>query len=260
MKRRRDNGLTYYCFELLEPYLRLSHGVFTREGGVSPPPCQGLNVAFGPEDPEENVRANMDLAARTLGLDHLAFSGQVHGDRSLVVRAGEGYRPRTRAEVIPGYDALITPDPGPGLMVKLADCQGVLLFDPETNVLAVVHAGWRGSALNILGRTAARLKSEFEVRPENLLACISPSLGPCCAEHINYRDELPPGFWDYQVRDFHFDFWAISRDQLRAAGLMPENIETAGICTKCGGEDFYSYRREKVTGRFGLIAGLRAGD
>lgn len=257
MKRFLENGLVYYRFELFDPFPQVAHGVFTRHGGVSPPPCQGLNVAFVPEDAEANVRANLDLAAEALGLSGLAFADQVHGDKSLVVRAGDAYRPRTRKDVLDGYDALITPDPGPGLMVKLADCQGVLLFDPRTGVLALVHSGWRGSALNVIGKTAARLKNEFGVRPEDLLAGVSPSLGPCCAEFVNYRDELPPKLWDYQVSDRRFDLWAVSQDQLAAAGVRPENVEVARICTKCGGDDFYSYRREKVTGRFGLIAGVR---
>ncbi|MEW6264118.1 MAG: polyphenol oxidase family protein [Thermodesulfobacteriota bacterium] len=258
MIRVNDNGLTYYRFEL-EPLQRLAHGVFTRRGGVSLPPLDGLNLAFLPGDSEESVRFNLDLAAQALGLQHLAFARQVHGDQALVVRAGDGYRPRRAEEVVPGYDALITPDPGIGLLVKLADCQGVILFDTRNGVVAVVHAGWRGSVKNVLGRTVTRLETEFGCRPADLAAGIGPSLGPCCAEFVNYRRELPPDFWSYRSGD-HFDFWSISRDQLVASGLKPENIEIAGLCTKCGADgEFYSYRREKETGRFGLIAG-RLGD
>lgn len=257
MKLIRHNGLSYYRFDLFEPYPQLVHGVFTRTGGVSPPPCQGLNLAFVPEDEEENVRRNLEMAAASLGFDSLVFAGQVHGDQALVVRRDDGYRPRTAGEVLRGYDALITPDAEAALLIKLADCQGVILFDPVTGVTAVVHSGWRGSVANIIGKTVARLTREFGVNPVGLLAAISPSLGPCCAEFVNYRRELPEDFWAYRTDEHHFDFWAISRRQLTDAGVLPQHIETAGICTVCGSTDFYSYRRDKVTGRFGVVAGLR---
>ncbi|MBU2551800.1 MAG: polyphenol oxidase family protein [Proteobacteria bacterium] len=257
MRPFQNNGLVYYGFDLFAPFEELVHGVFTRHGGVSPPPCEGLNLAFLDADREDNVRTNLDLAAEALDLDGLCFAGQVHGDRVLVVGNGDGCRPRSRAEVRRGYDALITRRPGMGLLVKLADCQGVLLYDPRTRTLGLVHSGWRGSVKNILGLTVSRMVEAFGVRPEDLRAGISPSLGPCCAEFVHYQNELPRDFWDYEVGDRRFDFWAISRDQLRAAGLKTEHIETAGLCTKCNGLTFYSYRRDPVTGRFGLIAGLR---
>jgi polyphenol oxidase len=255
----KKNGLMYYQFEIMADHPGLVHGVFTRSGGVSPPPCEGLNLAFSAPDTIERVRANLDLVASELGLEELAFTGQVHGDRAYVVRAGEGYCPRSPSEVITGYDALITPDSGIGLLVKLADCQGVLLFDPVTDVLAVAHSGWRGSVADILGKTVRRLKDDFGVRPHHLLAGIGPSLGPCCAEFVHYRTELPESFWEYGDDRKCFDFWAISRDQLVAAGLNEKHIETSGMCTKCGGHGFYSYRGEKVTGRFGLVAGRSGG-
>lgn len=255
MIRCEKNGLVFYRFELFEPFRRLTHGVFTRSGGVSPPPCSGLNLAFSTEDDEANIRENLTLVEKCLGIGPLAFAGQVHGDQSLVVRAEDGYAPRSPAEVKTGYDALITPDLTP-LLIKLADCQGVMLFDPETEALALVHSGWRGSVLNILGRTVNRVEKEFGVEPSNLLAGIGPSLGPCCAEFKNYESELPENFWKHR-KGFDFDFWSISRDQLTEAGLRPEHIEISGICTKCGSEGFYSYRGERTTGRFGLAAGRR---
>lgn len=256
MKRCQENGLTYYGFDVLAPFPRLVHGVFTRGGGVSPPPCQGLNLAFVPEDPPANVRANLDLVARTLNLDRLAFVGQVHGNQALVLGPEDPYRPRQPEEVRTGFDALITAEPGLGLLVKVADCQGVVLFDPVREVVAVVHCGWRGSAADILGRTVARLEEEFGVRPADLRAGISPSLGPCCAEFSDFRTQLPPALWDYRVGESRFDFWTLSRDQLVSAGLEPAHVEIAGVCTFCTDEDFFSYRRDKVTGRFGVVAGL----
>ncbi|MFH1136656.1 MAG: polyphenol oxidase family protein [Pseudomonadota bacterium] len=258
MIRVESEGLVYYRFEIFEGVKELAHGVFTRAGGVGSPPHDGLNLGFQDGFPEEHTAANLGKAARALGFSDLAFAGQVHGDQAMLVRSEDNYRPRRAADVVPGFDALMTPDPGVGLLVKLADCQGVLLYDPVSKNLAVVHSGWRGSVQNILGKTARRMKDELGARPENMLAGISPSLGPCCAEFVNFRDELPREFWDYG-RGSLFDFWAISRDQLVDAGLRPENVEYSNMCTKCGSEGFFSYRGEGRTGRFGLAAG-RIGD
>ena len=129
----------------------------------------------------------------------------------------------------------------------------------KAQAVAAAHCGWRGSVLNIIATTVAALCTTFAVRPDSLRAVISPSLGPCCAEFIHYRTELPEWMHAYQVRPNHFDFWAISRRQLVEAGLRPEHIDTAGLCTRCRRE-FFSYRRAAktggVTGRNGSIIGL----
>jgi len=252
MKLYRENGLVYYRFELFDPFPGLIHGVTTRIGGFS---SQGLNLSFGDHDAETNVQANLDLTSRAMGFSRLVFAGQIHGEQILVVEANRDIDVDRNSSPVNGYDALITSTPGVGLLVTLADCQGVVIFDPVKEIVAVVHNGWRGSVVNILGLTITRLKKDFDVCPAELLVGVSPSLGPCCAEFVNYTKELPQEFWEYQTREHYFDFWAISIDQLTAAGVRPENIELAGICTVCN-DRFYSYRREKDANRFGLIAGL----
>jgi YfiH family protein len=214
-----------------------------------------LSLAFNTTDPPENVVTNLGRAEAALGLSPTAFVGQTHGVEVLVVRPGDGYQPRSPEEAKPGYDALLAPAPGVALLVKVADCQAVLLYDPVSRALALAHSGWRGSVQNILGRVVAAL-GETGAPPARLKAAISPSLGPCCAEFTNHQAELPPEFSPFMVRENYFDFWAISRSQLTAAGLKDENIETAGICSRCSSE-FYSYRRGDLWPRFGFLAGVR---
>ncbi len=155
-------------------------------------------------------------------------------------------------------DILVTTVPGLGLLIKQADCQAVMLYDPVNRVVANVHCGWRGQVHNILGETVRLLQSRFGTRPSDLYAAVGPSLGPCCAEFMNFRREFPPDLWAYQVRPNYFDLWRLSRDQLAAAGLLPARLEVAGLCTRCGADDFFSYRRDKVTGRQGAIIALKA--
>ena len=153
-------------------------------------------------------------------------------------------------------DALITNIPSVAIMVKQADCQGVILFDPVKSVVAVVHSGWKGSVKNILGETVKRMEKDFNCSPLNILAAIGPSLGPCCAEFKTYRDIFPESFQKHMKEEFNFDFWSISEMQLINAGLKKYHIEKANICTKCRTDIFFSYRGEGKTGRFATVAML----
>lgn len=235
-------------FDGLRP---VHHGIALRHGGVSPAPYDSLNLSFGVGDCEENVRENRQRLKAVLGIEMLASARQVHGDNVCVIDA-----PLSAETEFAGYDALITNQPGLGLMVQQADCQAVLLHDPVRRVVANVHCGWRGSVANIIAKTIAVMRERFGTNPADLMAGISPSLGPCCAEFVNYATELPAALHGYQTTANHFDFWAISRGQLLAAGLLSAHIETAGICTRCS-PDYFSFRRQRRTGRFASVIALR---
>jgi YfiH family protein len=153
-------------------------------------------------------------------------------------------------------DAVVTDLKGRNLVIQIADCQAVLLYDSVRRVIANVHCGWRGSVQNIIGRTIEVMKQHFGCRPGRIHAGIGPSLGPCCAEFINYRKEIPMEFWRYKGLNAHFDFWSLSRDQMLRAGMAETNIESSWICTRCHTDDFFSYRAARTTGRFAAVIGL----
>ncbi len=247
-------GLTFYRFESLAACPGLMHGVFTRHGGSSAPPFASLNISTGAGDDPAAVAKNRQAIAACFNHARLAFVKQVHRtgirvlkkDRTVAFSAGQE----------PEGDALVSDRPGLLLGIKLADCQSIILFDPRQKVAANVHSGWRGSVANIIGRTVAVMTETFQCRPADILAGISPSLGPCCAEFVNYKTEIPTDLWAYKDAHHRFDFWQISRDQLTAAGLLADNIEIAGICTRCHKDRFFSYRAEGRTGRFATVAGI----
>lgn len=226
------------------------HGIFGRDGGESRKPFDSLNVSFGVGDDPRLVRRNRERIKKALQLPCLVSCRQVHQDRVFVVDR----TPRDDFEA-DGFDALITDQRGVGLMIQQADCQAVLLADPAQRAVGICHAGWRGSVANIIGRTITSLERHFGIAPADLLAAVSPSLGPCCAEFVHYREELPQAFWTFQATTDHFDFWSISKRQLQDAGVRPENISIAGVCTVCD-PDYFSYRREKQTGRFASVLGM----
>lgn len=247
-------------FRLLEQVPGLVHGVYTRRGGVSLPPNATLNVAWNNGDDPAAVRENLSRVRESLGTRFLASSLQVHGDDIHILSddAGEGDEPAGFLIRAPSGDGLVTTRRDVGLMIKIADCQAVFLVDPEHRVIANVHCGWRGSVRNIAGRAVALMRERFGSRPQDLLAAVSPSLGPCCAEFRNFRDELPQAFWPYQARPTYFDFWEITRRQLMEAGLEGDRIEIAGRCTVCHRQDYFSYRGEKTTGRMAAVIGWKS--
>lgn len=246
------NGLRFFRFPRLATFPGVSHGVFTRQGGVSTGPYRSLNLSLSVGDQPSLVEENRRRVQEALGVAALASATQVHGRQEAVITGGcDGL-----AGEIPEVDILLTAQPGIGLVIKQADCQAVMFYDPARRVAAHTHCGWRGQVMGVLGRTVELLALHFGSRPEDLYAGIGPGLGPCCAEFTNYQREFPPELWKYQVRPGYFDLWRLSFDQLRAAGLKPDNIEVAGLCSRCREEEFFSYRRDRVSGRQAAVIAL----
>ena len=128
---------------------------------------------------------NLDRMRQALGLTRLAGAAQVHGGRAAVITSLD----QAREEDIPAVDILVTTVPGLGLLIKQADCQAVMFYDPVNRVVANVHAGWRGQVLNILSETVRLLQSRFGTRPADLYRRSRPQPGPL----LRRVQELPPG-------------------------------------------------------------------
>lgn len=241
MQRHCQGGLEWLTFDLLSNVPGLIHGTFTRKGGVSKGSFESLNFAFDPLENPNDVEANFDLVKQALGIPQILHVYQRHGSRILHVNADT-------PQFLDGFDGMITDTPSIGLLIKHADCQAAIFYDPIHHALANVHSGWRGSVQNIYAHTIEAMKAKYQTRPEDLLVCLSPSLGPQNAEFIHFRKELPAAFWDYQIKPNYFDFWAISEMQLKACGILHSHIEIAKLCTYSNEEDFFSYRRKPLKG------------
>lgn len=251
------NSQNYLCqFPSLLRFPRLVHAVVSRIGAGSRPPFDGMNMSHGVGDDPETVTANRKRLWQITGGGIHVYTRQNHGTsirvitRDAVDRGGA-----IQTEPVPA-DALITDVPGIRLLIQTADCQAVMLFDPQKRVVANIHCGWRGSVADIIGQTVLRMASGFGCDPGQMIAAIGPSLGPCCAEFINFEDEIPRQLWPFRVGAHHFDFWLISRHQLITAGLSGGNVHGPGICTRCNPHLFFSYRAARKTGRFAALIGL----
>lgn len=247
------NRVTRFQFPSLLGQDRLIHGIFTRHGGKSRSPYKSLNTSYATGDEPEIVMKNLKIIRDTINASRLISMNQVHGNDILSLCGDDPYDLKPDSD----SDALITDIPHHALMVKQADCQGVIIFDPVRTVVSIVHCGWRGNTCNILGSTVKRMQEDFGCRTSDLMAAIGPSLGPCCAEFITYKEIFPEAFMRYMIRENYFDLWEISRNQLMEAGINRDKIDVAGICTKCRTDLFFSYRAEGLTGRFATVAMLR---
>lgn len=170
----------------------LAHGFSTRRGGVSRPPCAGLNLGFTASDRRERVEQNRCRFFKEFGgKDFIpAATRQVHSSHSFVaVRDHAGqlvYRlPGIEAPVpatssAPAGDGLMTVEPGILLTIRIADCLPVLLVDPRRRVVAAVHAGWRGARARIIEKSVGDLGRAFGSDPQDLMAVLGPSIRACC--------------------------------------------------------------------------------
>lgn len=254
MDVERRNGVNFYCFQNLSSFPQLYHGITTRQGGGSCPPFDSLNMAQQVGDSADQVAANRERVWSRFNSAKPVFLRQVH---SRTVAVWDGVSLKVDGRLPREADAVVTDRCEWLLTILVADCQPVLLYDPGRSVIANVHSGWRGSIANIIGRTVAVMKAQFGCNPADIHAGIGPSLGPCCAEFINFRKEIPESLWSYRVSNHHFDFWAMSRDQLARAGLRPEYIETGNLCTCCRPDLFFSYRAAHQTGRIAAVIGMK---
>jgi len=231
------------------------HGSVSRYGGQSAGPFASNNISFGVGDDVSCVTSNREKIKKRFGLDYLVSAHQVHGEKIHQVR-----EPLYDDCIVDDTDALMTDIVGVGLMIGHADCQAVLLYDANHGAVAAIHNGWRGSVVNIVAATVAAMQKAFGTVPEQLIAGIGPSLGPCCGEFIHYKKELPESFHDFRVGEYHFDFWKITRQQLLQCGVPGESISCLETCTVCS-SDFFSYRRacrkkDGITGRNGSVIAL----
>jgi hypothetical protein len=242
-------------------------GVTTRHGGVSMGSYASLNLGLHVGDDPERVRTNRQLAAETFGvdLDDLVFAEQVHGVSATIIgRNDRGRGTRGMDDAIATTDILVTNDPSIVMVMLVADCVPLALIDPVAHVLAVVHAGWRGTAGGAVAR-ALEAMSPLGSQTERVVAFLGPGVHPdryqvddtvqqglasaITPHEIEPGVARPDGAGHWKV-----DLVAANRQQLTLAGVHPSNIFESGTSTT--DDDFFSDRAKRPCGRFALMARL----
>lgn len=295
IEQQRDNAC-YLQFNSFQQFPNIIHGVFTRQGGYSDSPYQGLNTlgSLRGGDNLDNVIRNRQLVLHSLGI--LSYPcvtlWNIHGADIFIPDGLNNWRTdwayhsyysqAWAPQEIHKGDALITRQRGVALALSFADCVPIVLHDPVEQVIGIAHAGWRGTARGIVAATVAAMNEHFGSHPRNIYAGIGPAIGPCCYEVSEHIQQIFSGQlqFDYaptseQYRDLvresatfsiqhlpdrdslRLDLCETNRRQLLMAALRPEHIEIADICTSDNTDQFFSHRAEhSKTGRFPVIVAL----
>lgn len=247
-----------------------TNGFSTRLGGTSPMPKDDLNLAGFADDDAANIHENRRRFLRAFNngdenIWTLAAAWQVHSATVRSICNTENARCDEER-----CDALTTDQARILLAVKTADCVPVILGDARTGACAAVHAGWRGTVESIVTRTLCRMRAEYGTNPSDVRAAIGAAARGCCYEvGANVVEMFRERFPDMRdiftaTRDGHalIDLHEANRRQLTEAGVAPECIHVAALCTMCRTDLFFSYRREKSvygrTGRLLSVIGKRA--
>jgi len=228
--------------------IRVPHCFTTRLGGVSTGSLSSLNIGQHRGDDPKNVEKNYEILGNALGFDpkKLVLTRQIHTDIIRVVTREDCRGLDHRA--YPECDALITGDPGVGLVIFTADCTPILLYDPVTGAVGAAHAGWRGTAADIAGKTVKKMVAAFGCDPKNIRAAIGPNIGQCCFE----TDwEVPEAMVNTFGNDanksirpagskYYVNLKTINALALERAGVT--HIEISQDCTMCQHHRYWSHR------------------
>lgn len=274
-----DNSarLPLFQFEILRKQSGLRHGISTRQAPQHPlyPHAQPTELnewelsgsrnraamVANPTKYDRVIRQRRMEFLAALGLEpEQAISsltaGQQRHTANVAVVGAEAYGAELHwNRSLPEIDAVVTNQLELPLLSIHADCPPLLLFDPVQRVAATIHSGWRGTVAKIGLATVQTMQKVYGSHPENILAGIGPSIGPCCYEvgepvlsqtrqaFGKYADELLMVTSEQaDTGKAHFDLWAANRQLLLEAGLQPAHIECAETCTSCYADTFFSYR------------------
>ena len=156
----------------------------------------------------------------------------------------------------PEGDALTTREPGQWIGVRTADCVPLLFADTENRAVAAVHAGWRGTLADIARATLRTMQETWGTKPEHVVAAIGPCIGECCFEVGPEVAEQFSQQFGHETLPSYIDLVEANLKQLLAAGLSPERLDAADLCTMCEEEDFHSWRRDReASGR--MVSAIR---
>lgn len=216
-----------------------------RDGGVSKEPYNTLNLGYHVGDNEENVTKNREIFASYFDtpLKDLVFMNQVHSSSVLVINENGNYI----------CDGVITKSSELVLCVMVADCAPVILYDSKNEVISALHVGRKGAFLGIITKAFNKMKSSFNTSCDDLYVYVGPRIKSCCYKIDTKVLKEAKKHFAYSLirkgRDEYLDLDEIIFKELDTLGI--QNIKVEKACTCCS-KEYYSYRRDGITGRFGV--------
>lgn len=251
-----DNGINVYKFDNLSNISFLEHGFTDRYGGFSQKPFDSLNLGLNTGDDEEAVNSNIIYLTKSLGVEKrkIILTNQIHDDRIHIV--GKFEKSDGIYKICKGTDGLATEFDNSFLMTFYADCNPLFFADQKNKVIAISHAGWKGTLMKFGKTTVEFLIENFGSKVNDIYVGIGPSSGKCCYEvggDVVDQFKMKYDLWDsfVSVKDdkkYLIDLKFANKLSIMETGVPEKNIEVSEICTICN-DDFFSYRREGKTGR-----------
>lgn len=241
-------------YSLFEKYPELFAFSTERNGGVSVGKYASLNLCDYTGDSLSSVKRNRQIFCEenNIANDRLFIPRQTHGSKIIII--DEKFLCLSSLEQIKklnGVDALITNQKDVCIGISTADCVPIMMFDVKKRIVAVVHAGWRGTLAKIVVKTLKEMQLHFGSSPTDILVQIAP-----CISFENYevgvelvdsfaREQFPINqlFCDKEKDKFCFDLKTANRFLLLEFGVLPQNIAVSDCCTFRDYERFFSARR-----------------
>lgn len=209
------------------------------------------NLAFHVGDKKENVEKNREKLAIKYGYDNhkLVYMNQVHGNNIVIVDENS-------PKLIEDCDAIITKARNLPLMVMVADCIPVLLFDEKVGLISAIHAGRNSTFLEIVKKTAQIFIEKFSSNPEDIKAILGPSIQKCCYEvSAEMAKIVENSFGKSFVDNRNIGLQNINKMQLNSLGI--KDVYISDVCTKCSNKPYFSYRDDNKCGRFAAVIELK---
>lgn len=264
IRLNESGNVLYFTYPILEGTGLVKHGFSTRHGGVSTGACASMNLDFKKEESKENVIENFRRIASVLDMpyDRLTASHQTHTTNVRRIYEEDVGSGISRTGRFTDVDGMITNIPELPLVTFYADCVPLFFLDVKNKAIGLSHSGWRGSAGYIGAVTVQAMNNEFGSEPEDIIACVGPSICASCYEVsedviLEFKDRFDKRLWDklfYKNKNgkYQLDLWEVNRQVLLSAGILEEHIAVSGVCTCCNPELLFSHRASK--GQRGALA------
>ena len=272
MQENRIGSLELLSYFRFEAYRNVTNIVTTRTGGRSTGNYKSLNLGLHVGDDPNTVLENRALLAQGLAIEPESFTlaEQIHKTKISVVKANHlGRGAVVVGDALSRSDALVSNVPDIPMMILVADCVAVSVYDPTQQAVGLIHAGWRGTVARIVESVINKMELAYESDPKELVVGLSPAIGK---GHYEVGEEVLTAYRDAFGREVtsqyiqedmdgtcYLDLWGVNQWQLEECGVLAENIEVSKLCTACHPERFYSHRHDGgKTGRFGNLVMLHS--
>ena len=252
---KENRGVTYLSFPILEDTGLVSHAFSTRLGGVSKGDFATMNFSFTRGDDRDDVLENYRRMAVALGVDRerMVLTWQTHTTNVRRVTEEDEGKGIVRDRDYRDVDGMITDIPGITLVTFFADCVPLYFLDPVHKAIGLSHSGWRGTVKRMGQVTVDAMKEAFGTRPEDIIACIGPSIcGGCYEVGEEVADEFADAFHEKyhdvillkkQNGKYQLDLWKANEIVLKEAGIKGDYLAVTNICTYCNPQLLFSHRR-----------------